>query len=149
MSAFQRKCHVCERCVSLPLSLLPSLATASYSRTAPRSKTPWSINPDHSFFIDANASGLVSISFRPTGLDTKASKNRTTFTAFSLCCIRSEVTHGIDGYFLASPSSPIAGIASGTFPETASADSSHSYQVRSVDSSTVGSVPDVVSASSF
>ena len=61
--------------------------------------------------------------------------------------MRSEVTHGVDGYFFSSPFSPIAGNASGTFPETTLADSSHSYQAKSVNASTVGSVPDIVSAS--
>ena len=131
-------------CVSSPFAFA-SLVTASYSRTAPRSKTPWSINPDHSFFSDANASGLVRISFRPAGLDTEASKNRTTFTAFSLRCLRSEVTHGIDGYFLASPFSPIAGNASGTFPETTSADSSHSYRAsQKRDLRTMEPVSDII-----
>ena len=125
-------------CISSPFAFA-SLATASYSRAVSRSKPTWSINPNHSYFMDARASGLVNISFRPTGLDTNASKNRTTFTAFSLCCHTRHrwVLFGVT--FLT---------YCRQFPETTSADSSHSYPVKSVGVSSVGSDPDTSSASS-
>ena len=149
MSAFQRKYHVREPCVSLPLSLLPPWPQRHIPALRQGRRRPSRLIPTIlSSLMPTHQGWSAFLSGQPVW--TLKRRRVVQLLRLSLCAVFAQKSRtasmGISWLhrFLLLRATRVA-----LFAETTSADSSHSYQVKSVDASTVGSVPDVVSASSF